>query len=796
MIFWPKKGTQKLTAAEKERLKRIKRNVKPSTQNSLKYNSLYENGTMHIAKDLWSKTYKMGDVAYTSAPDEGKLDIIDRYAEGLNAFEAGNYFQLLLINRRVKTDTLGQILYQPAEDGYNEIRKEYNDMIRDRFSIDKKNFKVEKYVTITTDTQERSVAENQLYEIGQSLESELSEVDVTLSPLRGLERMEIFSELLRFNPYIPYDYEDVKLSNFRTKDFVAPNRLHFMEDYFKIDNRFGKVMFIRNYPSFLTDKLIKKIMDEGIELALTIHAEPYEPGEITEQLKNEQATAKMEMIKNQREAAKHGIDPELAVSGVAQASSDTAGEWEEAMTDKDMKIFNGVIAVYVTGDDYEEMQLNASKVKTAGRRLGVTFEDCFYYQEDALNTMLPIGYPFLDVKDDFMRPFTTANLATQVPFTNVDLQSESPRALYYGQNQLSNNVITLDRQRDLNAPNGFVIGSSGSGKSTTVKTNEIVPTYLKYTEDKIMIVDPEDEYSDIGLYFGAEMVKIGTNSNTHLNLLDLPDTDETLYDEHGNVIDLIADKANLLVGLLESILQEVTDAQTSIIDRVTRLVYERHDKPTLKEWQAILKEQPEEEAQDLAKSTEIYTTGSLNIFAHETNVDLSDRMVIFNLKGLSNKLKPFALKVVQDYIWNQVIQYQGILTIRLFWDEIHQSFRTQNDAVFFAELWARIRKYGAIPTGITQNIGTLTSKEEGRNMLSNSEFMVLLKHKPQDMESLRLVLDVPPALEKYITKPKGKGSGLIVAGQTIVPFENKIPSHTKLYQMVSTDPYTGETKTS
>lgn len=787
MILFKRKGQKRLTKAEKERQKRLRRTIKPSTQNSIWYTSLFENGLMHVTGNQWSKTYRLGDTAYTSASEQDKIDVIDTYAESLNSLDSQDNYQLLVINRRMDSDAINRILFEPAGDSFDHYREEYNEMIKSRFVADSKNFIIEKYVTVMTEAYEREQAEIQLHEIGVSLGNQLEEMEVSLSALEGQERLSIFSSMLRGIPYLPYTYKDIALSGLHTKDFISPNRLHFMEDRFKIDERFGKVMFVRHYPSWLTDRLIKNITDIGIELALTVHAKPYEPSQFLQKIKNAQAVVKTEIVKNQRKGFQQGLSEEMSVSGVAMEASEATARWKAEITEHDQKVFNGLIAVYFSADDKETLALYTDKIKTAGRRLGIDFEDCYYYQEAGLNTLLPIGRPYLDVKKDFMRDMTTSNVATQIPFTNVELQSKQDKALYYGQNQLSNNVITVDRKADLNAANGVVLGSSGSGKSTTVKSMEIIPTYLKYQEDRILVVDPEDEYSAIGREFNGQLVDIFIGSSTHINLLDLPDISQLSDSES----DPIGDKSNLLMGLFETILEEVTDEEFTIIDRVTRETYARFDAlglvPTLRDWHDILLEQPEAIARQLALKSEIYAKGSQDIFAHKTNVDLNDRFVIFNLKKLTGKLKPFALMVIQDYIWNQVVNSQGKLTTRIYFDEVQLLFKTKTQAVFFTELYSRIRKYGSIPTAITQNIETLIAWEEGRKLLSNSEFMLLLKHKPQDLEALKSVLNLSPALTKYIAKPKAKGTGLIVAGSTIVPFENPIPKHTRLYELVATD---------
>lgn len=781
------KKSKKLTKAEKERKSRLRRSLKASTQNSIKYNSLFEDGLMHIAKNEWSRTYRLGDVAYVSSSEDEKMDVIDTYAEALNSLDAGSVFQLLVINRRIDDHSIEVIKFEEQGDGFDQFRHEYNDIIDSRFSTDSKNFQVEKFVTIKTDAYSKGQADSNLSELGTALENQFLQMDITFEELDGKERLDIFSELLQGKRRLSYDYRDIALSDLHSKDFIAPNRLHFMENHFRINEKVAKVMYAKNYPTFLTDKLIKNLTDIGIEMAITVQAEPYEPSQFMKKINNADTTIKAEMVKAQRSGAQEGIDQSLAVSGRSREISESTRRWKEEIDDHDQKAFSGIIAVYFTANNDEELANFTDKVQTASRKNGIEFEDCYYHQEEGLNTVLPIGHTFLNVKRRFVRDMTTYNLATQVPFTNVDLKSESPKALYYGQNQLSNNVITVDRKADLNTGSGVVLGSSGSGKSVTVKTMEIIPTYLKNTEDRIIIVDPEDEYSDIGREFNAQLVDIFIGSSSHLNLMDLPDMDQ-LKDEDS---DPIGDKSNLLMGLFESILDEIGDIQYTIIDRVTRETYKRFAKsdkvPTLRDWHDILEEQAEPEAKELALKSEIYAKGSQDIFAHETNVDITDRFVIFNLKRLTGKLKPFAMMVIQDYIWNQVVASQGKLTTRIYFDEVQLFFKEEAQAVFFTELYSRVRKYGAIATAITQNIETLMNKEEGRKLVSNSEFMILLKHKKSDLQALSKALNLTPTLTRYIEKPKSKGTGLIVAGQVIVPFENPIPKHTRLFKLVATD---------
>lgn len=776
-----------LTRSEKARQKQLRRAMKPSTQNTIRYTSLFEDGLMHVADETYSKTYYLGDTNYITADEEEQLDVVDYYAGALNGLDSENHYQLLVLNRPIPSTLLETITYDYTGDGGDVFRQEYNDMIKSRFDTDQNNFKVEKYVTVSTQAKDRKLAYRKLNDVENNFSKQFQSIDVPIVPQNGSQRLNIFNDLLRGNPYLNVDYRDVALSGLATKSFVAPSRIWFQREKMMLDHKYAKVMFVREYPSFLNDRLIKSLTDVGIELAIVINAKPKDIGQAIKEINTAEATVKMDMVKSQKGAARDGVSSDLAVSGEAKEKAEEAEKWKTEIQDNDQKIYTGSILVYFKADSEDELADYTNRIKAAGRKHVVDFEETFYHQEEALNTILPIGVNYLDIKKNFTRPMTTSNVATQIPFTNTDLQSDSPNAIYYGQNQISNNIITVDRQRDLNTPSGVVLGSSGSGKSVTVKTDEIIPTLLKFPNDRVIIVDPEEEYTDIGRAFGAQVVDIYPGSTTHLNLMDLPDMDKLSADD----ADPIGQKSSLIMGLFENILEEVTDDDFSLIDRVTKLTYEQitDRTPTLKDWHDILLEQPEPAAQSLALKSESYTKGSQDIFAHETNVDITDRFVIFNLKKLSGKLKPFALMVVQDYIWNQVVDNQGKVTSHLYFDEMQYQFQTDKQAEFFTDLYARVRKYGAIPTGITQNVETLLERVEGRKLISNSEFIILLKQKRVDLDQLSKVITLTPALTRYVEKPKAKGTGLIIAGQMVVPFENPIPKETELFRLVATDAY-------
>ena len=758
MTLFSRKTTPKLSKAERERAKRLKRTMTASTQNSLNYQWLTPDGLMGITNDTYSKTYRLGDTSYITATDDERIDVIETNADIFNSLDIDNDIQLLILNRRVESDSLKAIRYDLAQDDYDDYRKEYNAMIRDRFSQEQNTFKVEKYLTITSQADQDHQARPILDDTANVIDSQYSGLGITFKEMDGLERLLVFRKLLRKEAFLDFNYEDIGIADLSTRDFIAPSYLKFDKDHMRIDDSYARVLYVKQYPTFLNDKLIKNILDTGIELAISLHAKPYDTSDALKKIKTVKSSVRREMIKSQKAAAKEGYASELAVGGKAVETSRETEKWAEELQDNDQKMFSGVMAIYLMADSLEELNNYTEQVQRSVRKNTVELDKCYLYQEEALNTILPIGVPFINVKRRFMRDMTTSNLATQVPFTNVDLRSTSPRAVYYGQNQLSKNAITVDRKRDLNTGSGAIFGISGSGKSVLAKGGEIIPTLLRYTEDQIIIVDPEAEYTDIGREFNAEVITIAPGSPHHFNLLDLPDKDKLQAEDS----DPIGQKANLLSTLFENIFSEVSDDEFAMIDRVTRKSYEEIAQPTFKDWQRVLEQQPEDIAKVLALKAEPYTMGSNDIFAHPTNVNMNNRFIIFNLKQLNGKLKPFALLVIQDYIWNQVVNHQGKTTTWLYFDELQLYFKNKLQATFFTELYSRIRKYGALPTGITQNPETVLSTEEGRKLVANCEFLVLLKLKRTDLEVLSQVTPLTPSLERFVLRPKAKGNRHVI----------------------------------
>lgn len=784
-----KKQTASNAVNTKQRKQRIQLQASPTTQSSIKYTSQFEEGLMHIVDDEYSQMFRLGEVDYEISTDEEQESVVVGYAEALNKLDKHSRYQLLILNKPVPSDLLDQTTLEYEADELDNYREEINEIIKKQYDHDERNFEVEKYAIFSTSSRSMKQAKKELSTLSTNYKSQFdsNNVDLLVNQLQGIDRLKVMASLLRPDDYFVSSYEDIAISGLTSKAFISPTKLFYAKNrsFFKLGSKYGAIMYIRQYPKYLEDSLIREICAIGRECAISIHAKPYDMSEARKRIQAVSVMNQGDIAKQQKRNFKQGVSEDM-VSGEAKEIQESADSYKKQFKDNGQKLFSGIFAVMVVEDTEEQLREAIKDVQDAGESNDVYFELIEDYKEEALNTILPIGKPYLDVEMNYMRDMTTFNVATQIPFSNVELQH--PLGQFYGSNQLTNNMITVDRKKGLIAPGGLIFGSSGGGKGMTTKW-EILSSRLKHPEDKFIVVDPESEYLPIGKEFGAEILDIATGTTNHLNILDMPD--KSLLDADDQTLDLVKEKSNLLASLFESILKDFTDEEASIVDRVTRKTYAQFEEsekmPTLVDWYHILRNEPEESAQLLATKVETYTVGSQDIFAHETNVDLTANFVVFNIKKLDDRLKPFAMKVILDQIWKLVVENQGKFTTRLYFDELQENFKTEAEAEWFTSLWARVRKYGAIPTGITQNVSTLLDSASGRKMISNSEFIVLLRQKPVDLKKLEEMIRLPPKLIKYVGSRVEQGTGLISAGGIVVPFRNPIPKDTELFKIMNTD---------
>ena len=762
---------------QKEVVKGKKEEVLPSTANTLSYQALYQNGLMQVNEDYFSQSYLLGDVNYQTVGLEDKGAIIEKYSDLINSLDDQTNFQLTIFNKRLNLEKFRHsVLYEEKEDGYDSYRKELNRMMNQNLDSGENNFSAVKLISFGRKDSNPKQAYRSLSQIGEYFKSGFSEIDARFGSLTGEERVNLLADMLRGEHHLPFSYRDLTRSGQTTRHFIAPNLLDFKnKNYLQINDRLLQIVYVRDYGMELGDQFIRDLMQGDLELIVSLHAQSSTKADAMKKLRTKKTLMESQKIGEQQKLARTGIYLEK-VGHVLESNIDEAEELLKTMTETGDKLFQTVFLIGVFGQDEEELKQALDTIQQVAGSNDLMIDKLPYMQEAAFNSLLPFGCDFLE---GVSRSLLTSNIAVNSPWTSVDLQDRSGK--YYGINQISSNIITIDRSL-LNTPSGLILGTSGAGKGMATK-HEIITTKIKESGEntEIIIVDPEAEYSVIGRAFGGEMIDIAPDSQTYLNVLDLS---EENMDE-----DPVKVKSEFLLSFIGKLLDRKMDGrEKSIIDRVTRLTYQSFKEPSLEEWVFVLSQQPEEEAQNLALDMELYVEGSLDIFSHKTNIQTGSNFLIYNVKKLGDELKQIALMVVFDQIWNRVVRNQKLgKKTWIYFDEMQLLLLDKYASDFFFKLWSRVRKYGASPTGITQNVETLLLDPNGRRIIANSEFMILLKQAKNDREELVQLLGLSKELEKYLVNPE-KGAGLIKAGSVVVPFKNKIPQGTQLFDIMSTDP--------
>ncbi|WP_143069096.1 VirB4-like conjugal transfer ATPase, CD1110 family [Lactococcus garvieae] len=780
---------KKLSKAEQRRIKRLEKNVSPTAQHTLHYKALFENGLMHVTGQRYSQTFKLGELNYTTATEDEQSNIATKYNDAINSLSEKETFQLtLIVSKRTKAEYLKEQAYDLQGDQFDVLRNEENELIEDAYEKGRNNYKIMRFITLSTEAEDLESARRRLENISEPFAQEMLEIDATFEPLDGLERMQVLSEILRPNVPLYGDFDDIRLSNLTTKDLVAPQFIDFSKSNvdFEIENRLCKDIYLRDFPRKLSDIMFKDLTATEQEMVITIHAKPYSISETNTRLRNQATDVEAEAIRREKKALENNSSPQYIARTTKENQNDVEKTIEFVSKTGDKQQLSTFI-VHFSGKTREELHQNEAKINGVADKFGAVFAPLYMVQEEALNSTLPLGENFVDIEKNYVRDLITPNIAINSPFTSADVQHKNGKL--YGINSLSKNNILINRKDDsLDNGNMGIVGPSGTGKSVTAK-NEIISTLLKNPKDEVIVVDPEREYLPLAEYFGGEVVKIAPGSPSTINILDLPEESGLFSDD-----DPIANKSDFLLSLFTSLFHTVSEEQETIIDEVTTTTYDRFKvqgkTPNLRDWYDVLQENDDPEAVELAKKLKLYVTGSLNMFSGTTNINLKNRFTIYDIYNLKNKFKPFGFMTVLDRIWNKVVEnkLKGITTW-VYLDEFHLLIDSNQVPVLrqkAEEIWARIRKYGGFPTFMTQSTERMLQTPEGRSVFLNSDVLILLRHKKKDVRKLLVQeFGLTEKQENYLrTAPKG--GGVIVAGSSAIPFSNTIPSYTQLYALMNT----------
>ncbi len=760
--------------------------IPKGVQDVLPIQVIYEDGIFRVGRDKYSKVFCFTDINYAVASKADKEVMFLDYSEVLNAFDNGATTKITINNKKLNRAAFEKdMLMKEQHDGLDKYRGEYNEMLLEKASGGNEYIQ-DKYITISI--HKKNIEEARVYfaRAGAELISHFNKLGSKCVELDTKERLRILHDFYRKGEESAYefDFKEILRKGHHFKDYICPDTMEFKNDYFKMGDRYGRILFLKEYASYIEDTIVADLTSLNRNLMLSIDVIPVPTDEAVQDATNRLLGVETNITNWQRRQNTNNNFSATVPYDMEQQKKEMK-EFLDDVTTRDQRMLVAVVTVVHTADTKKQLDQDTEAILTTGRKNLCQLGILRFQQMDGLNTVLPFGTRKIDI----FRTLTTEALAVFMPFQVQDIYHE--QGIYYGQNVISKNMIIADRKQLLNG-NAFILGVSGGGKSFSAKSEAI--NQVLASDADVIIIDPEREYSKLVEAFEGEVIRVSATSDTHINAMDM-------NREYGDGANPVILKSEFILSLCEQLIggASMGAKQKSLIDRCTANVYRnfqlndyKGDPPTLQDFRKELLEQEEPEAKEIALAIELFTHGSLNTFAKHTNVDTNNRLICYDILDLGKQLMPIGMLVVLDSILNRITQNRakGRSTF-IFIDEIYLLFQHEYSANFLFTLWKRVRKYGAYATGITQNVDDLLQSHTARTMLANSEFIVMLNQASTDRQKLGELLNISENQMSYITNAEA-GHGLIKVGSSLVPFANKFPKDTELYQLMTTKPGEGK----
>ena len=785
---------RKLTRAEKKQIAEAIRKAKGdgkarTAQQTIPYLAMYPDGICKVTEKRYSKCVMFEDINYQLAQADDKTAIFENWCDFLNYFDASVSVQLSFINQGTQREQAEKAISIPAqEDAFNSIRTEYSDMLKNQLSKGNNGLVKHKYITFTVEADNKAAAKSRLSRIETDVLNNFKVLGVTARPLSGYERLKVLHGV--FHPEgepFSFSFDWLTPSGLSTKDFIAPSSFRFGEGrYFRMGKKIGAASFLEILTPELNDRMLADILDLETGVIVNLHIRSIDQSEAIKTIKRKITDLDKMKIEEQKKAVRSGYDMDIIPSDLATFGSEAKNLLQDLQS-RNERMFLLTFLVVNMADTKRKLENDIFAAAGIAQKYNCRLTRLDYQQEAGLLSSVPIGENLIPIQ----RGLTTSSTAIFIPFITQEL-FQTGQALYYGLNALSNNMILCDRKQ-LKTPNGLILGTPGSGKSFAAK-REMTNAFL-ITDDDIIICDPEAEYFSLVQRLNGQVIRLSPTGRgidgkpQYVNPMDI----NLNYSEDDNPLAL---KSDFILSLCELVIggkEGLQPVDKTVIDRAVRNVYrpfladpDPAKMPILGDLYDELLRQPEPEAARIAAALELYVSGSLNVFNHRTNVELSNRLVCFDIKELGTQLRKLGMLIVQDQIWGRVTQNRskGKATW-YFCDEFHLLLREEQTAAFSCEIWKRFRKWGGIPTGATQNVKDLLSSPEIENILENSDFICLLNQASGDRKILAERLNISPQQLRYVDNSE-PGEGLLIYENVILPFKNPIPKNTQLYQIMTT----------
>ena len=747
---------------------------------------MFPDGICRVTDSYYTKTVQFQDINYQLNQNEDKTAIFDGWCDFLNYFDSSVRFQLSFVNMSANKDNYARyITISPQGDDFDSIRLEYTQMLQNQLARGNNGLIKTKYLTFGVEADGLKAAKPRLERIETDILNNFKRLGVAAEPMNGMERLRLLHGMLHMDEQEPFrfSWDWLAPSGLSVKDFIAPSSFEFRTGRsFGVGRRIGCASFLQILAPELNDRMLADFLDMESSLVVSLHVQSVDQVKAIKTIKRKITDLQKMTIEEQKKAVRAGYDMDIIPSDLATYGTE-AKKLLQDLQSRNERMFLLTFIVVNTAGGRQQLDNNVFQAVSIAQKYNCQLTRLDFRQEEGLMSSLPLGLNQIEIQ----RGLTTSSVAIFIPFTTQELFQDGKEALYCGLNALSNNLIMVDRKR-LKNPNGLILGTPGSGKSFAAK-REIANVFL-VTDDDIIICDPEAEYGPLVERLHGQVIKISPTSPHYINPMDL----NLNYSDDENPLSL---KSDFILSLCELIVggkDGLMPVEKTIIDRCVRMVYRDYlsdpvpeNMPILEDLYNELRRQEEKEAQYIATALEIYVSGSLNVFNHRTNINIANRIVSFDIKELGKQLKKIGMLIVQDAVWNRVtVNREAHKSTRYYIDEMHLLLREEQTAAYTVEIWKRFRKWGGIPTGITQNVKDLLSSREVENIFENSDFILMLNQASGDRQILAKQLNISPHQLSYVTH-SGEGEGLLFYGNVILPFVDRFPRG-ELYDLLTTKP--------
>ena len=748
---------------------------------------MWPDGVCRVTDKYYTKTIQFQDINYQLAQNEDKTSIFEGWSDFLNYFDSSIHLQFSFLNLTAGAENFEQSIIIPdRDDGFDDIRKEYAEMLQNQLAKGNNGLVKTKYITFGIEAANIKEAKPRLERIEIDLMNNFKRLGVSASPLNGKERLKVMYDMFHMDNQSPFrfNWDWLAPTGLSTKDFIAPSSFDFRDRHsFGFGDKFGEVSFYNIIASDLNDRTLADLLSMESSLVVGLHIQAIDQNAAIKNVKRKITELDEMKINEQKKAVRSGYDMDIIPSDLATYGGE-AKKLLEDLQSRNERMFLITFLMLNTAPSKKQLNLNVKQAQSIAVQHNCQLVPLDFQQESGMVSCLPLGYNKISIQ----RGLTTSSTAIFVPFTTQELFQVDKEALYCGLNALSNNMIMVDR-KNLKNPNGLILGTPGSGKSFSAKRE--IANVLLVTDDDVIIRDPEGEYFPLVEAFHGQVVKISPTSKNYINPMDI----NLNYSDEDNPLSL---KSDFILSLCELIVggrDGLQPIEKTIIDRAVHIIYQPYlndprpeNVPILQDLYNTLRKQDEKEAKTLATALEIYVTGSLNVFNHRTNVDVNNRLVCYDIKELGKQLKKLGMLIVQDQVWGRVTaNREAHKSTRYYIDEFHLLLKEEQTAAYSVEIWKRFRKWGGIPTGITQNVKDLLASQEIENIFENSDYIYMLNQAAGDREILAKKLGISQHQLSYVTQ-SGEGEGLLFYGNVILPFVDRFPKDLKLYSIMTTKP--------